>query len=98
MSAQQSKQPMAFLLFTIVSYITNVLLDGQNIHHQHHLGPSIIFTHILYLFYVKVKTCGHPGDAQFADFHLDKGDDFVFGSQVVYACQKGYGNVYDWYS
>ncbi|XP_034036699.1 complement factor H-like [Thalassophryne amazonica] len=27
----------------------------------------------------KLKTCGHPGDAQFADFHLEKGEDFVFG-------------------
>ncbi|KAM7409272.1 hypothetical protein PAMA_000968 [Pampus argenteus] len=36
------------------------------------------------------KSCGHPGDAQFADFHLEKGDDFVFGSQVVFTCHKGY--------
>ncbi|XP_040896644.1 complement factor H-like [Toxotes jaculatrix] len=36
------------------------------------------------------RPCGHPGDAQFADFHLEKGDDFVFGSQVVYTCHKGY--------
>ncbi|XP_041646754.1 complement factor H-like [Cheilinus undulatus] len=39
------------------------------------------------------RSCGHPGDAQFADFHLEKGDDFVFGSQVVYTCQKGYQMV-----
>ncbi|XP_049443566.1 complement factor H-like isoform X17 [Epinephelus fuscoguttatus] len=39
------------------------------------------------------KSCGHPGDAQFADFHLEKGDDFVFGSQVVYTCHKGYQMV-----
>uniref|UniRef100_A0A672YU61 Sushi domain-containing protein n=1 Tax=Sphaeramia orbicularis TaxID=375764 RepID=A0A672YU61_9TELE len=36
------------------------------------------------------RSCGHPGDAQFADFQLDKGDDFVFGSEVVYTCHKGY--------
>ncbi|XP_054459524.1 complement factor H-like isoform X2 [Anoplopoma fimbria] len=39
------------------------------------------------------KSCGHPGDAQFADFHLEKGQDFVFGSQVVYTCHKGYQMV-----
>ncbi|XP_068599700.1 complement factor H-like [Brachionichthys hirsutus] len=38
----------------------------------------------------QAKPCGHPGDAQFADFHLDKGTDFVFGSRVVYTCLKGY--------
>ncbi|XP_055364603.1 complement factor H-like [Betta splendens] len=36
------------------------------------------------------KQCGHPGDAQFADFRLEQGDDFVFGSKVVYTCHKGY--------
>ncbi|KAM7011939.1 complement factor H-like [Tautogolabrus adspersus] len=41
----------------------------------------------------QARSCGHPGDAQFADFHLEKGDDFVFGSQVVYTCQKGYQMV-----
>ncbi|XP_078141907.1 complement factor H-like isoform X2 [Centroberyx gerrardi] len=39
------------------------------------------------------KSCGHPGEAQFAEFHLEKGDDFVFGSEVVYTCQKGYQMV-----
>nr|XP_046247894.1 complement factor H-like [Scatophagus argus] len=39
------------------------------------------------------RSCGHPGDAQFADFYLDKGDDFVFGSKVVYTCHKGYQMV-----
>uniref|UniRef100_A0A8C3A288 Sushi domain-containing protein n=1 Tax=Cyclopterus lumpus TaxID=8103 RepID=A0A8C3A288_CYCLU len=39
------------------------------------------------------RTCGHPGDAQFADFHLENGDDFVFGSQVVFTCHKGYQMV-----
>uniref|UniRef100_A0A3Q1EEN8 Sushi domain-containing protein n=1 Tax=Acanthochromis polyacanthus TaxID=80966 RepID=A0A3Q1EEN8_9TELE len=39
------------------------------------------------------KSCGHPGDAQFADFHLEEGDDFVFGSKVVYTCHKGYQMV-----
>ncbi|XP_076582271.1 complement factor H-like [Chaetodon auriga] len=39
------------------------------------------------------RSCGHPGDAQFADFHLDKGDDFVFGSEVIYTCHKGYQMV-----
>ncbi|XP_020492921.2 complement factor H-like isoform X2 [Labrus bergylta] len=41
----------------------------------------------------QARSCGHPGDAQFADFHLEKGDDFVFGSKVVYTCQKGYQMV-----
>ncbi|XP_068175663.1 complement factor H-like [Antennarius striatus] len=36
------------------------------------------------------KSCGHPGEAQFADFRLDKGADFLFGSRVVYTCHKGY--------
>ncbi|XP_070765078.1 complement factor H-like [Enoplosus armatus] len=39
------------------------------------------------------KPCGHPGDAQFSDFHLEDGDDFVFGSRVVYTCHKGYQMV-----
>ncbi|XP_071388058.1 complement factor H-like [Centroberyx affinis] len=39
------------------------------------------------------RSCGHPGDAQFAEFHLEKGDDFVFGSEVVYTCQQGYQMV-----
>ncbi|KAK9519682.1 hypothetical protein VZT92_022393 [Zoarces viviparus] len=39
------------------------------------------------------RPCGHPGEAPFADFHLEKGDDFVFGSQVVYTCNKGYQMV-----
>uniref|UniRef100_A0A3Q1B2W6 Sushi domain-containing protein n=1 Tax=Amphiprion ocellaris TaxID=80972 RepID=A0A3Q1B2W6_AMPOC len=39
------------------------------------------------------KSCGHPGDAQFADFHLEDGIDFVFGSKVVYTCHKGYQMV-----
>ncbi|XP_053177933.1 complement factor H-like isoform X3 [Scomber japonicus] len=41
----------------------------------------------------QAKSCGHPGDAQFADFQLEKGDDFVFGSEVVYTCHKGYQMV-----
>ncbi|TMS20723.1 Complement factor H, partial [Larimichthys crocea] len=41
----------------------------------------------------ELKSCGHPGDAQFADFALVQGDDFVFGSRVVYTCQKGYQMV-----
>lgn len=39
------------------------------------------------------RSCGHPGDAQFADFELEKGEDFVFGSQVVYTCHRGYQMV-----
>ncbi|XP_025755199.1 complement factor H isoform X2 [Oreochromis niloticus] len=39
------------------------------------------------------RSCGHPGDAQFADFQLRKGDDFVFGSEVVYTCHKGFQMV-----
>ncbi|KAM9761622.1 complement factor H-like isoform 2-T2 [Menidia menidia] len=39
------------------------------------------------------KSCGHPGEAQFADFRLDKGEDFVFGSEVVYTCRDGYQMV-----
>ncbi|XP_061594581.1 complement factor H-like [Cololabis saira] len=41
----------------------------------------------------QAKSCGHPGDAQFADFHLESGDDFVFGSKVVYTCQNGFQMV-----
>ncbi|XP_061094296.1 complement factor H-like isoform X2 [Conger conger] len=36
------------------------------------------------------KQCGHPGDTPHGDFILTKGDDFVFGSQVEYTCEKGY--------
>ncbi|CAN9500722.1 unnamed protein product [Ophioblennius macclurei] len=36
------------------------------------------------------KSCGHPGDAPFAEFELVNATDFVFGSKVVYICQKGY--------
>ncbi|KAL6108358.1 cfh [Pungitius sinensis] len=39
------------------------------------------------------KSCGHPGEASYADFNLQKGEDFVFGSQVVYTCHKGYQMV-----
>ncbi|XP_062280740.1 complement factor H-like isoform X3 [Scomber scombrus] len=41
----------------------------------------------------KARSCGHPGDAQFADFHLEIGEDFVFGSKVMYTCHKGYQMV-----
>ncbi|XP_038164324.1 complement factor H-like isoform X2 [Cyprinodon tularosa] len=41
----------------------------------------------------KPKPCGHPGDAQFADFRLNEGTDFVFGSEVVYECNRGYHMV-----
>ncbi|XP_014846401.1 PREDICTED: complement factor H-like [Poecilia mexicana] len=39
------------------------------------------------------KSCGHPGDAQFGDFRLVVGDDYVFGSQIVYECNPGYHMV-----
>ncbi|XP_028259022.1 complement factor H-like [Parambassis ranga] len=39
------------------------------------------------------KSCGHPGDADFADFSLEYGDDYVFGSRVVYTCHKGFHMV-----
>nr|XP_043900780.1 complement factor H-like [Solea senegalensis] len=39
------------------------------------------------------KSCGHPGDTAFADFNLETGDDFVFGSKVVYKCHTGYQMV-----
>ncbi|XP_029285968.1 complement factor H isoform X2 [Cottoperca gobio] len=41
----------------------------------------------------QLRSCGHPGEAQSADFRLEKGEDFVFGSQVVYTCHKGYQMV-----
>uniref|UniRef100_A0A1A8B315 Complement factor H-related 3 n=1 Tax=Nothobranchius furzeri TaxID=105023 RepID=A0A1A8B315_NOTFU len=41
----------------------------------------------------EIKSCGHPGDAAFGDFRLEKKDDFVYGSQVVYECQRGYHMV-----
>lgn len=40
-----------------------------------------------------MKSCGHPGDAQFADFRLVAGDDYVFGSQIVYECNPGYDKI-----
>ncbi|KAK5930438.1 hypothetical protein CgunFtcFv8_026673 [Champsocephalus gunnari] len=40
-----------------------------------------------------LKPCGHPGDSENADFQLEKGEDFVFGSQVKYTCHKGYQMV-----
>ncbi|XP_051929500.1 complement factor H-like [Hippocampus zosterae] len=36
------------------------------------------------------KPCGHPGDSSNANFHLEQGVDFVFGSQVQYTCHEGY--------
>ncbi|XP_058494551.1 complement factor H like 4 [Solea solea] len=39
------------------------------------------------------KSCGHPGDTAFADFNLEIGEDFVFGSKVVYKCHTGYQMV-----
>ncbi|XP_054914133.1 sushi, von Willebrand factor type A, EGF and pentraxin domain-containing protein 1-like isoform X2 [Poeciliopsis prolifica] len=39
------------------------------------------------------KSCGHPGDAPYADFRLVQGDDFVFGSEIVYECNRGYQMV-----
>merc|ERR1712212_109048 len=39
------------------------------------------------------KSCGHPGDAEFAEFHLVEGEDFIFGSEVEYTCQTGYQMV-----
>lgn len=45
--------------------------------------------------FLSVRSCGHPGDAQFADFRLQEGLDFVFGSRVVYTCNKGYTDIYD---
>ncbi|XP_043986327.1 complement factor H-like isoform X3 [Gambusia affinis] len=41
----------------------------------------------------EVKSCGHPGDAQFADFRLVVGDDYVVGSEIVYECNPGYHMV-----
>ncbi|XP_054914161.1 complement factor H-like [Poeciliopsis prolifica] len=41
----------------------------------------------------ELKSCGHPGDAPYADFRLEIGDDFVFGSQIIYECNRGYQMV-----
>ncbi|KAM9385754.1 complement factor H-like [Pholidichthys leucotaenia] len=41
----------------------------------------------------KARSCGHPGEAQFAEFQLVKGTDFVFGAQVEYTCHKGFQMV-----
>ncbi|XP_061593258.1 complement factor H-like [Cololabis saira] len=38
-------------------------------------------------------SCGHPGNARFADFHLENGDGFVLGSKVVYTCYRGFQMV-----
>ncbi|XP_076010496.1 complement factor H-like, partial [Genypterus blacodes] len=40
-----------------------------------------------------VKRCGHPEDADNAEFHLKEGDDYVFGSDVEYTCNTGYHMV-----
>ncbi|XP_069009110.1 complement factor H-like [Embiotoca jacksoni] len=39
------------------------------------------------------RSCGHPGDALYADFELEVGKDFVFGSKVAYTCHRGYQMV-----
>ncbi|XP_069543619.1 complement factor H-like [Brachyistius frenatus] len=39
------------------------------------------------------RSCGHPGDALYADFELEVGRDFVFGSKVAYTCHRGYQMV-----
>ncbi|KAL8178189.1 UNVERIFIED_CONTAM: hypothetical protein K2H54_035529 [Gekko kuhli] len=36
------------------------------------------------------RPCGHPGDIQFGSFELINGEEFVFGSRVVYQCDPGY--------
>ncbi|KAJ8377962.1 hypothetical protein AAFF_G00249520 [Aldrovandia affinis] len=36
------------------------------------------------------KQCGHPGDLLYGDFTLTRGEDFVFGSEIQYTCQRGY--------
>ncbi|CAG5863215.1 unnamed protein product [Menidia menidia] len=53
----------------------------------------VFFLWMQTLTFVRAKSCGHPGEAQFADFRLDKGEDFVFGSEVVYTCRDGYQMV-----
>ncbi|XP_070797073.1 complement factor H isoform X2 [Pituophis catenifer annectens] len=36
------------------------------------------------------KSCGSPGDSDFASFELTQGEDFTFGARVVYTCHEGY--------
>ncbi|XP_032955299.1 complement factor H isoform X4 [Rhinolophus ferrumequinum] len=36
------------------------------------------------------RPCGHPGDIAFGSFHLEEGDEFVYGAKVVYTCDEGY--------
>ncbi|XP_015347153.2 complement factor H-like [Marmota marmota marmota] len=36
------------------------------------------------------KPCGHPGDTPFGSFHLEGGNEFVYGAKVVYKCDEGY--------
>ncbi|XP_043942794.1 complement factor H-like [Protopterus annectens] len=35
------------------------------------------------------KSCGYPGDAQFGNFSIAEGNDFLFGSRVEYTCNDG---------
>ncbi|XP_056133530.1 complement factor H-like [Lampris incognitus] len=68
---------------------------------QVRVGCSIGFTGFFKLFCTlegwksvgsicELRSCGHPGDAPFAEFDLVKGDDFVFGSEILYKCDIGY--------
>ncbi|XP_032073325.1 complement factor H isoform X2 [Thamnophis elegans] len=36
------------------------------------------------------RSCGSPGDSDYASFELAKGEDFTFGARVVYTCNEGY--------
>uniref|UniRef100_A0A452TEG7 Complement factor H n=1 Tax=Ursus maritimus TaxID=29073 RepID=A0A452TEG7_URSMA len=36
------------------------------------------------------RPCGHPGDIRFGSFHLERGNEFVYGAKVVYTCDEGY--------
>nr|XP_012419091.1 PREDICTED: complement factor H-like [Odobenus rosmarus divergens] len=36
------------------------------------------------------RPCGHPGDTPFGSFHLERGNEFVYGAKVVYTCDEGY--------
>nr|XP_025847140.1 complement factor H [Vulpes vulpes] len=36
------------------------------------------------------RPCGHPGDASFGSFHLERGNKFEYGAKVVYTCNEGY--------
>lgn len=54
---------------------------------------------IISFFCILERPCGHPGDIRFGSFHLERGNEFVYGAKVVYTCDEGYvilKAIYNW--